>query len=106
MSRRLSIDEAIKAIEYIRQVGNGEAPYKNDRQSLALDMAIEALQERKTGNWIDTADKYDKRARRHDYYCSECRTFAGYFIGGYEDWWCCKPPEYCPYCGAKMEVDE
>lgn len=59
----LTREEAIKAIEYIRHVGNGEAPYKNDRQSLALDMAIEALQERKT-EIIMSVDRFK--------YCPHC----------------------------------
>ena len=63
-------------------------------------------EERKTGKWIDVADEYDKRAGRHDYVCSECKTFARSFVSGYEDWWCGTAPKYCPNCGLEMEVDE
>lgn len=65
-----------------------------------------ALPERKIGKWLDVADEYDKRAGRHDYVCSECKTFARSFVRGYEDWWCGTAPKYCPNCGLKMEVDE
>lgn len=95
------LEEAIKGMKVLRKDFSGYKPNEE-----MFDMAIEALEELKTGKWIDTADEYDKRARRHDYYCSECRTFAGDFISGYEDWWCCEPPKYCPHCGAKMEVEE
>lgn len=38
-------EEAIKMLEYIRYTGNGESEYKNDAQSIALDMAIKALEQ-------------------------------------------------------------
>lgn len=72
----------------------------------AIEMAIEALKERKTGKWFDNVDIYDKRAQKHDYFCLECKTHAMDFVCGSEDWWCCKPPKHCPNCGAKMEVDD
>lgn len=37
-------EEAIKMLEYIRYTGNGESEYKNCAQSIALDMAIKALE--------------------------------------------------------------
>lgn len=38
-------EEAIKMLEYIRHVGNGESEYKNDAQAIALDIAIKALEQ-------------------------------------------------------------
>lgn len=66
----------------------------------------DGIEERKTGKWFDTADAYDKRAGKHDYFCLECKTHAMNFICGSEDWWCGKTPKYCPNCGAKMEGAE
>ena len=37
-------EEAIKTLEYIKYVGNGETEYKNDAQAIAIDMAIKALE--------------------------------------------------------------
>lgn len=37
-------EKAIKMLEYIRHTGNGESEYKNDAQSIALDMAAKALE--------------------------------------------------------------
>lgn len=90
-------EEALEILDWI--------PTKGDEVD-ALEMAIEALKECKTGKWFDTANVYDKRANKHDYFCLECKTNAMDFIGGSEDWWCCKPPKYCPNCGAKMEGTE
>ena len=41
----LTREEAIEELEHIRRIGNGESSYKNDRESLALDMAIKALKQ-------------------------------------------------------------
>lgn len=55
----------------------------------AVDLAIKALeQEPKTGHWI-----FDEILDKH-YYCSECKSMG-------VDYW-----DYCPNCGAKMEVEE
>lgn len=37
-------EEAIKMLDYIKRVGNGESEYKNDAQAIAIDMAIKALE--------------------------------------------------------------
>ena len=36
--------EAIKLLEYIRETGNGEAPYVGCAQNIAIEMAINALE--------------------------------------------------------------
>ena len=57
----------------------------------AVDMAIKALEEQKTGTWlIAEKDRYIVHSVR----CSVC----GYCIS-----WMAN---YCPYCGAKMEVEQ
>ena len=63
--------------------------------------------ERKTGKWIDVSDKLDREiGKRHDFVCPNCQRYARDFIAGVGDWWCHDSPEYCPHCGAKMEVEE
>jgi hypothetical protein len=104
MTREDAIDHLSVIAE--RMNDKGRMIYVGDVALEAVDMAIEALQERKTGKWFDLADEYDKRAQKHDYFCLECKTHADDFICGSEDWWCGKPPKYCPNCGEKMEVDE
>ena len=39
--------KAIKILEYIRETGNGEAPYVGCAQSIAIEMAINALENQK-----------------------------------------------------------
>lgn len=51
----------------------------------AIDMAVKALQEQKTGKWAQVAFSYR---------CSACQEDS--------DW----PSEYCPWCGAKMEENQ
>ena len=38
--------KAIELLEYIRETGNGEAPYVGCAQNIAIEMAINALEER------------------------------------------------------------
>lgn len=54
----------------------------------ALSWAIQALNERKTGKWVPKADQR--------YYCSGCDEVAPKGIR-----W-----NFCPNCGAEMEVEE
>lgn len=37
-------EKAIRTLNRIRSIGNGESEYKNDAPSIALDMAINALE--------------------------------------------------------------
>ena len=62
-------------------------------QDVALEMAIEALQERKTGKWY--CDMYGV------FRCSSCGKSAHLDSRGHA--WL---DRYCSQCGAKMEVDE
>lgn len=60
----------------------------------AFNMAIEALQERKTGKWV-RADSYNT------FKCSVCGNFLNFHgvNAGRGD------ANYCPNCGAKMKED-
>ena len=62
----------------------------------ALDMAIKALEQQpKTGHWIADVDRWgDIVTTVNGYRCSECNTFDT------------DKDNYCPNCGAKMEVEE
>ena len=51
-------EKAIEMLKYIRYAGNGESEYKNCAQSVAIDMAIKALeQEPKVGRWIPVSER-------------------------------------------------
>ena len=64
-------------------------------QDVALEMAIEALRERKTGKWV--LSPVDGQL-----HCSACNRLlwgvAIMALGGL--------PNACPWCGALLEVDE
>ena len=71
----------------------------DDELNEALDMAIEALeQEQRTRRWI-----LIHRNGVNMYICSECNN-EPLLIG--ESYPIFKLSDYCPYCGAKMEVEE
>ena len=72
-----------RAIELLREI--------EDEYGEPIEMAIEALKERKTGKWVRQTDDY------HDYYeCENCGIAVGL-----DD-----VKNYCPKCGAKMEVED
>ena len=68
-----------EAIKYLKLFHGYDLPIQE-----AFDMAIEALQEQKTGKWI--GDK-----------CSVC--------GEKRAWYGCNP-KYCPDCGSSMRGEE
>lgn len=73
----------------------------------ALDEIIQTLKkEPKRGEWLDRASELDAGFGRHNFVCSECAHTAWYFVGGSEDWWAIRKPNYCPNCGADMRGDE
>lgn len=80
-----------EAIEHLK---NMEMPHDNYYEELddfitqgnaALKMAIEALENQKTGHWID--NKVQTKLCN----CSECYALSKVYS------------RYCPNCGAKME---
>jgi len=74
--------EAIKDLKDYK-----ELPYVHDALSdEVLDMAIQALQEPKTGHWTHDGSHWENR-----FICSECE----YKL--FEE-----QTNYCPNCGAKM----
>ena len=77
--------EALKILDEIPTIGE---------QVDALEMAIEALEERKTGKWI--------YLNSNSFKCSLCGNFLNFngVNAGRGD------ANYCPNCGAKMEVGE
>ena len=113
-----------EAIEKLREISNDywdDDGYGGVTRSYvdgitAIDMAVEALQERKTGRWVLNHNQIDWG---WDINCSVCgKGDEGFFASSRENAECklkhqylmdAKKREsmrYCNYCGAKMEVDE
>jgi hypothetical protein len=40
----MTVQEAVEKLKYIKYIGNGEQEYKKCAESIAIDMAIEALE--------------------------------------------------------------
>ena len=79
--------KAIKLLEYIRETGNGETPYVGCAQNIAIEMAINALEERIARK--PTKDKYVPELD----FCPECGTEV-------------TNCNYCPECGQKIDWSE
>ena len=79
--------KAIELLEYIRKIGNGEAPYVGCAQNIAIEMAINALE--KLIARKPTKDKYVPELD----FCPECGTEV-------------TNCNYCPYCGQKIDWSE
>ena len=79
--------KAIELLEYIRETGNGEAPYVGCAQNIAIEMAINAL-----GNQIPKKPTKDKYVPELDF-CPECGTEV-------------TNCNYCPHCGQNIDWSE
>jgi hypothetical protein len=53
--------------------------------------------------WINNADKLDGFFGHDDWLCPVCGHTALDFVGGTEDWYCRRKPNYCPFCGERMD---
>ena len=79
--------KAIELLEYIRETGNGEAPYVGCAQNIAIEMAINALE--KLIARKPTKDKYVPELD----FCPECGTEV-------------TNCNYCPLSGQKIDWSE
>lgn len=70
----------------------GDEDY-DKRRKIALDMGAEALENQKTGHWIESNIPNEK------YVCSECGGACWYYDFKGE----VAKSKYCPNCGTKME---
>lgn len=83
--------EAIKELEEIGDNLIDDFTFAKGSYFEALDRAINALEERPTGEWV-----HDKKSLWDIAKCSLCKET----IIGYRD------SNYCPKCGAKMKGEE
>ena len=79
--------KAIELLEYIRETGNGEAPYVGCAQNIAIEMAINALEKQ-----IPKKPTKDKYVPELDF-CPECGTEV-------------TNCNYCPHCGQNIDWSE
>ena len=88
-------EEAIKYLKWARS----KNPYSLDKKNLqeSVDMAIKALEQQKTGQWI-----WIESIGVWKFMCSVCKESVNPMPT------CMGKPlmKYCPNCGVKMEVEE
>ena len=73
-----------------------------------LDKRVEGcplveIEERKVGKWIIDDEEHGRIWHCH---CSNCKKDPQDYIGGSENWWLVRLPDYCPCCGAEMRGAE
>ena len=79
-------EEAINIVQGARKYLTAGNPILDIKKiDEAMSMAIEALQDRPQGEWIDDETNYT---------CSEC--YRGCWVNS----------DYCPWCGADMRGEE
>ena len=84
--------KAIELLEYIRETGNGEAPYVGCVQNIAIEMAINALEKQMPKKLINTC-QYVSGC------CPNCKKYISDWLE-YNEFMC------CPYCGQKLDWNE
>ncbi len=107
--------DAQKAKDRIEQIFCEDCVRGNKCMRCSLSVCFTAIDDVPTldvapvvhGEWIDAEyDEYELEFGRHQYFCSVCEKHADSFVGGSEEWWCRRKPNYCPNCGAKMDGKE
>lgn len=58
---------------------------------------------REKGKWIIDDKEYGRIWKCH---CSKCGKDPQIYVGGSENWWLVRLPNYCPKCGIEMESDK
>ena len=99
-------EEAIKVLEAEKKfLFHGSLSDKHYEP--AFDIAIEALQEQKTGEWKEVYAESDYRDGWIEFTCENCECQHGLESGQY-GWYYGDdiPWKYCPLCGAKMKGEE
>ena len=71
-------------------------------EKIKENYALMKLDERKKGKWIIDDKEGGKIWHCH---CSNCKKDPQDYIGGSENWWLVRLPDYCPSCGLEMEVE-
>ena len=95
----MTVQEAIEKLKYIKYIGNGEQEYKKCSESIAIDMAIEALEKQ-----IPKKILYREQFYGTPWLCPECEAeqvkVEFFREDGYE------PKDkhsYCWKCGQKLD---
>lgn len=104
MSDLISRKRVLEAIKKLHVYGF--ATLDEDKVIKTISNLPAVTTKEKIGKWIEDANKIDAQFGRHTYICSECGKYAEYFVSGTEVWWDRIKPNFCPNCGAKMEVSK
>ena len=93
--------KAIELLEYIRETGNGEAPYVGCAQNIAIEMAINALEKQMPKKPIFDFNSSDTLSKFH----CDCGKiiWVHHDIGTMDN---NDAPNYCDNCGQKLDWDE
>ena len=93
--------KAIELLEYIRETGNGEAPYVGCTQNIAIEMAIQALEKQIPKKPIFDFNSSDTLSKFH----CDCGKiiWVHHDIGTMDN---NDAPNYCDNCGQKLDWDE
>ncbi len=114
-------NRAIELLEYIRETGNGEAPYVGCAQNIAIEMAIKALEKQSPKKTNYTKIQYGKHKWKRDkngevddwawdagycngVVCEVCGdSYCVYCDPDYDELEDCEVEHYnCPTCGEKV----
>lgn len=98
--------EAIKRLEYIKHVGNGEQEYKHCAEEIALDKAIKAL-EKQIPKKVKKFPHFSIHTRPMIFYITHCPV-CDHVIDEYEDnhIYPRTRNEWCNKCGQKLLWEE
>lgn len=105
MQIRMSGKELYEAVYYLPSVTPvsciAEFRFsKEDMQEIVEEKMKDIMVERKKGKWIIDDEELGRIWHCH---CSNCKKDPQDYIGGTENWWLIRLPDYCPNCGIEMQ---
>lgn len=96
-------EEALDELAVLSERFDNGMGWRDGNYGEALQMAVEALVEEKTGKWLEKNRVYSEESHIEDWQSCCCSVCGHYDTRPYMYYF--DEPNYCSYCGTRMECE-